>query len=104
MAKSAEETLARIYNIARGVVSPKYLSSDKELTASKVLRGLIPYAEKHLSRNGRLWDICKHTLHLVHGVKGARKWRNELSITAQKRNAKLIVLEKAARHLEDAGL
>ena len=35
MAKSAEETLARIYNIARGVVSPKYLSSDKELTASK---------------------------------------------------------------------
>ena len=35
MAKSAEETLARIYNIARGVVSPKYLSSDKELAASK---------------------------------------------------------------------
>ena len=35
MAKSAEETLARVYNIARGVVSPKYLSSDKELTASK---------------------------------------------------------------------
>ncbi|AAP99060.1 MULTISPECIES: tRNA dihydrouridine(20/20a) synthase DusA [Prochlorococcus] len=75
-----------------------------KINASIILRGLIPYAEKHLSKNGRLWDICKHTLHLVQGVKGARKWRNELSQKAQNPKAELIILEKAARQLEDAGL
>ncbi len=76
----------------------------KIISASQVIKGLIPYAEKHLNRNGRLWDICKHTLHLVQGVKGARKWRNELTQKAQTPKADLDVLEKAARQLEDAGL
>jgi len=77
---------------------------EKKVSASQVLKGLIPYAEKHLTRNGRLWDICKHTLHLVQGVKGARKWRKEITEQAQKADADLIILEKAARQLEDAGL
>ena len=77
---------------------------EKHVSASQVLKGLIPYAEKHLTRNGRLWDICKHTLHLVQGVKGARKWRKEMTEHAQKAEADLIILEKAARQLEDAGL
>ncbi len=76
----------------------------KNISASKILRGLIPYAEKHLNQNGRLWDICKHTLNLVHGVSGARKWRNNLSRKAQTSKANLNILEEAARQLEDAGL
>ncbi len=76
----------------------------KEIKASMILKGLIPYAEKHLSRNGNLWDICRHALHLVQGVKGARIWRKELTEKAQHKNAKLIILEKAARQLEEAGL
>jgi len=76
----------------------------KPISASIILRGLIPYAESHLNKNGRLWDICRHTLNLVQGVTGARKWRNELSKKAQTPNADLIVLEEAARQLEDAGL
>jgi hypothetical protein len=31
---SAEETLARIYNIARGVVSPRYLKSEAKKSKS----------------------------------------------------------------------
>ncbi len=78
--------------------------TEKKITASIILKGLIPYAEKHLNRNGRLWDICRHSLHLVQGVKGARIWRKELSLKAQNKNADLSVLEEAAEHLESAGL
>jgi len=76
----------------------------KTITASKVIRGLIPYAEKHLTKGGKLWDISRHTLNLVQGVKGARKWRNELSLNAQRAKADLSVLEKSARQLENVGL
>ncbi len=81
-----------------------YGENAKKITASQVIKGIIPYAENHLRKNGRLWDICKHAINLVQGVNGARKWRNELSLQGQKRNATLNVLEKAARQLEDAGL
>ena len=77
---------------------------EKEISASQVLKGLIPYAQKHLLRNGRLWDICKHTLQLVQGVKGARRWRKEMTEQAQNNKADVIILENAARQLEDAGL
>ncbi|KGG16935.1 MULTISPECIES: tRNA dihydrouridine(20/20a) synthase DusA [unclassified Prochlorococcus] len=77
---------------------------EKRISASSTIKGLIPYAEKHLKQNGRLWDICKHTLNLVQGVKGARKWRNELSMNAQQQKADLNILVKAARQLEDIGL
>ena len=76
----------------------------KQITASKIIKGIIPYAENHLKNNGRLWDICKHILHLVHGEHGARKWRKEISLQAQSSKAGLNILEKAARQLEDAGL
>ncbi len=75
----------------------------KEIKASKIIKGILPYAEKHLTKGGRLWDICKHTLQLVEGINGARNWRRELSISAQKKKADLKILENAARQLENAG-
>ncbi|WP_269622072.1 tRNA dihydrouridine(20/20a) synthase DusA [Prochlorococcus marinus] len=81
-----------------------YGEKPKITKASHVIKNLIPYAENHLSQNGRLWDICKHTLQLVQGTPGARKWRNELSTKAQKAKANLNILEKAAQQLEEAGL
>ena len=76
----------------------------KLIKPSNILRKMIPYAETHLNNNGRLWDICKHTLQLVEGVAGARSWRNKFGKKAQKRNAGLDVIEEAALQLEDAGL
>ncbi len=81
-----------------------YGEKPRVINASGVLRGMIPHAERHLQTNGRLWDICRHSLQLVEGVPGARLWRKELSSNAQKKNAGLKVLEDAARQLEDAGL
>ncbi len=81
-----------------------YGEQPRQITASKVIKGLLPHTENHLVKNGRLWDICKHVLQLVEEVPGARAWRRNLSQKAQKRNADLTVLEKAAQQLEDAGL
>ena len=71
---------------------------------SQVIRALIPYAQNHLVKNGKLWDLSKHILQLVEGIPGARLWRKELSLEAQKHNADIKILEVAARKLEDSGL
>ena len=78
--------------------------NDRNKRASTIIKKLLPYAEKHLQKNGRLWDLCRHLLQLVEDVPGARKWRRNLSLKGQKTNAGLIVLEEAARQLEEVGL
>jgi len=72
--------------------------------ASQVLVGLMPHAERHLERGGRLWDLCRHLVQLVEGVPGARHWRRDLGQQAQRKGANLSVLEQAAQQLIDAGL
>ena len=81
-----------------------YGEQPRSINASQVIEGLLPYAETHLSRGGRLWDLCRHLLQLVEGVPGAKSWRRDLGSKAQKADADLRVLQKAAQQLEDAGL
>ncbi len=76
----------------------------KEIKASKVIKNLIPYAQDHLSTNGRLWDVAKHFLQLVQGVPGAKSWRHEISTKAQSSSADLNILENCIQKLEEAGL
>ena len=76
----------------------------QEITPSQVIRGIIPYTEKHLKQGGRLWDIARHLINLVEGVKGSKKWRNNLSLNAQNGTSDLNILESAAKELEDIGL
>ena len=81
-----------------------YGEKAQNLNASKVLKGLIPYTEKHLRKGGRFWDIAKHCLQLVKNVPGAKQWRNEISIQGIRPEANLSVLEECIEKLEDAGL
>ena len=81
-----------------------YGEQPRSINASQGIGGLLPHAETHLSRGGRLWDLCRHLLQLVEGVPGAKAWRRDLGIKAQKADADLRVLQKAAQQLEDAGL
>ncbi|MAV10056.1 MAG: tRNA dihydrouridine(20/20a) synthase DusA [Synechococcus sp. MED850] len=76
----------------------------QQIRASDVVRGMIPHAEAHLQRGGRLWDLCRHLVQLVEGVRGARHWRRNLGLQAQRPEAKLNVLIEAGRQLEEAGL
>ncbi len=75
-----------------------------DIKASTVIKGLIPYTEKHLSENGKLWDIAKHLLNLVHGIPGARNWRRKLSQRGQTAKASIQILEDAIKILEDSGM
>ncbi len=75
-----------------------------KLKASNIINSMIPYAEIHLKNDGKLWDICKHLIQIVENVPGAKSWRNNLTINSQKYKNDLIIIEKAARQLEEAGL
>jgi len=81
-----------------------YGDTPRRVLASDVVNGLIPHAAKHLGRGGRLWDLCRHLVQLVEGVRGARHWRRELGERAQRKGADLNVLEEASQQLRDAGL
>ncbi len=81
-----------------------YGESERQVCASGVVLGLIPHAQAHLDRGGRLWDLCRHLVQLVEGVPGARHWRRNIGLNAQRPGADIAVLEEAARQLLDAGL
>jgi tRNA-dihydrouridine synthase A len=68
-----------------------------------LVRGLIPYAEQWRARGERLWPIARHLVHVVEGVSGARRWRQQLTQAAGDRQAGAEVLEAAARALEERG-
>ena len=73
-----------------------------QLRPSAVVEAMIPYAQAHMARGGRLWDVARHLLQLVQGVPGARAWRRRLGQGAMVRGAGLEVLcqatEELARH------
>ena len=78
-------------------------TSQPSASASHVVRGLIPYAEQWRARGERLWPIARHLVHVVEGVSGARRWRQQLTQAAGDRQAGAEVLEAAARALEERG-
>ena len=88
-----QEIDSLIYGTEKTIIKP-----------SHVIRGLMPYVEKHLANDGRIWDMCKHLLQLVQGMPGARAWRTELSNQAQTGKGNLDILDTAAIQLEAKGL
>ena len=76
----------------------------ESLRPSRVVRGVMPHAERWLATGGRLWPIARHLVHVVEAVPGARQWRAKLTRTAGERTAGVAVLEAAARELEAHGL
>lgn len=65
------------------------------LSRDDVMAGLLPYAEKHLDKGGKLNHITRHVLGLFQGVPGAKKFRRHLSENAYKKDAGIEVLAKA---------
>ena len=76
----------------------------RHIKPSNIIRGIIPYTQNHLNKNGKLWDICRHLIQLVENVSGAKHWRTELTEKARLKKNDLGILEEAARQLEEVGL
>lgn len=77
-------------------------SSKARARRSDTLRALVPYARRHLERGGRLNNIVRHTLGLMHGLKGARRFRRHFSENAVGERTGIEVLVAAIDMVEQA--
>ena len=85
-------------------IDSKIYGQDEEyLSRSKVIEKIIPYAQKHIENEGRLWQISKHILNLIENIPNAKILRQELSEKSQTQQADVSILKKIAQQLEDAG-
>ncbi len=87
----------------RKIDSMIYGHEEKYLSRSKIIKQIIPFAEKHLENEGRLWQFSKHILNLIEKIPNAKKFRQELSEKSQSGKANISILKKIAQQLEDAG-
>jgi len=89
--------------IWKQIDSKIYGEKEVLLSRSKIIKNIIPFAQKHLENDGNLWNIAKHILNIIENIPNARILRQELSEKCQKNNADLSILKKIAQQLEDAG-
>ncbi len=80
-----------------------YGEKDVSLSRSEIIKNIIPFAQKHLENNGRLWNIAKHILNVIENIPNAKILRQELSEKCQKNKADVSILKKIAQQLQDAG-
>ena len=80
-----------------------YGQKEYYLSRSKIIKNIIPFTQKHLENNGRLWNIAKHILNLIENISNAKVLRQELSENCQNKNNDVSILKKIAQQLEDAG-
>ena len=87
----------------RKIDSIIFAEQEKCISRSHVIKKIIPYAQKHLENEGRLWQFSKHILNLIENIPNAKKFRQELSEKSQTQKANISILKKIAQQLEDAG-
>jgi len=80
-----------------------YGQEEEYIRRSKIIKKLIPFAQKHLENDGRLWNIARHIQNLLENIPHAKKLRHELSEKCQNKKADITILNKIAQQLEDAG-
>jgi tRNA-dihydrouridine synthase A len=65
-----------------------------------LLETMCAYAERHIAAGGRLGHVTRHMVGLFHGLPGARRYRQILSVDATKPGAGSEVLRKAFAAVE----
>jgi tRNA-dihydrouridine synthase A len=65
-----------------------------------LLETMCAYAERHIAAGGRLGHVTRHMVGLFHGLSGARRYRQILSVDATKPGADSEVLRKAFAAVE----
>jgi tRNA-dihydrouridine synthase A len=67
-----------------------------------VLEALIPYAQEHVGRGGRLNNVVRHILGLYHGQPRARAFRRHLAQNAPRPGAGIAVLHESIALIADS--
>ncbi len=110
--EEAQAHLAHVDGVAlgRAAYQNPYLLADVDrrlfgATASPpsrrdVVERLLPYAERHIRKGGRLNNVARHILGLYHGQPRARAFRRHLAEQAPRDNAGADVLLQAMRIAE----
>tara|TARA_B100000214_G_scaffold102417_1_gene71590 strand:- start:109 stop:762 length:654 start_codon:yes stop_codon:yes gene_type:complete len=80
-----------------------YGQKEEHISRSKIIKKMIPFAQKHIENDGRLWQISRHLINLIENIPNAKKLRQELSEKCQNQKADISILKKIAQQLEDAG-
>ena len=80
-----------------------YGINTKTKSASDIIFSLIPYIEKHLTKGGKSWDICKHLINLVEGIPKAKIWRNQISMKSINKELDIEYLLKLTSMLKEMG-
>ena len=70
------------------------------LTRTQVLQQLRPYIEEHLATGGVLHHITRHLLGLAHGFKGARRFRQVLSVDVHRTKDPLALYDQTIELLQ----
>ena len=73
----------------------------RDLDLATIMQAMADYAEGELSRGARLNNITRHMLGLANGRRGARSFRQILSVEAARRGAGPDVILKALAAVED---
>ncbi len=87
------------YLLAR-VDSTLFGAPDPVASRQEALSRMRPYIEAHLAEDGALHHITRHVLGLAQGFKGARRFRQLLSVEVHKRRDPLALFDEAVALLD----
>ncbi|MCY1504854.1 tRNA-dihydrouridine(20/20a) synthase [compost metagenome] len=71
-----------------------------QISRAEALTTLRPYIERHLAEGGAMHHITRHVLGLAQGFKGARRFRQLLSVDIHKTQEPLALLDQAIELLQ----
>jgi tRNA-dihydrouridine synthase A len=81
--------------ILAGVDAAFYGEPERPFDPNALLERMSVYAERHIAAGGRLGQVARHMVGLFHGLPGARRYRQILSVNATKPGAGSEVLREA---------
>lgn len=70
------------------------------VSRAEALAALVPYADRHIAKGGRLSNVTRHILGLYHGQKRGRLFRRHLSENSTRADAKVDVISAALNVVE----
>jgi tRNA-dihydrouridine synthase A len=86
--------------ILAGVDASFYGEPERTFDPNALLETMCAYAERHIAAGGRLGQVTRHMVGLFHGLSGARRYRQILSVNATKPGAGQEVLREAFAAVE----